>query len=486
MGTDTPAEQDLLLPGDIDPQSSVAHNPWTRSFNNTEYGKEAVVPGDEQRRRSIFNDFGAVLLGTCIMLSLAMIHFLPVPTTISQRVDRILEETPLIDGHNDLAILIRFLHKNKIYDSNFTTPFDEGGMYGHVDLPRLKQGKNGGAFWSAYAPCPENGTDFSHENYAETVAFTYSQIDLLTRLQAAYPDVFSPPPNSSTALSAFKSHQLISPLAIEGLHQIGNSLSNLRNYYALGARYATLTHNCHNIYADAALLETPIGVIPSTPLHHGVSPAGRLLINEMNRLGMIVDLSHVSQDTMRDVLGGSSSSPSTWPGSSAPVIFSHSSAHALCPHPRNVPDSILHLVQQRNSLVMVNFSPDFVSCVPNPSDPTGMPSFYEPNSTLAHVVSHIMHIGDLIGYEHVGLGSDFDGIPNTPRGLEDVSKYPDLLAEMLRRGVSDTDAAMVAGGNVLRVWAEVDRVALEMQRAGVKPVEDELPALHFVSATGFE
>jgi membrane dipeptidase len=244
----------------------------------------------------------------------------------------------------------------------------------------------------------------------------------------------------------------------------------------LGVRYATLTHNCHNAYADAALVELPGGgVEKSKPRWGGVSPAGRELIHEMNRLGMIVDLAHVSQDTMRDVLGGSDD----WKGSAAPIIYSHSSAYTLCPHPRNVPDDILQLVKDRNSLVMVNFSPDFISCYTNSSDPSGMPVFYPGNSTLEHVVRHIMHIGNLIGYDHVGLGSDFDGILTTPEGLEDVSKFPGLVAEMLRQGVSDRDAGKVVGGNILRVWQDVDNIASKMQRAGVKPAEDKLPSLRW-------
>lgn len=303
------------------------------------------------------------------------------------------------------------------------------------------------------------------------VAFTLDQIDLLTRLQAAYPSHFSLPGNSSTAISAFQSGQLISPIIIEGLHQIGNRISNLRLYYSLGVRYATLTHNCHNIYADAALEELPGGGIGvATPYWKGVSPAGRNLIKEMNRLGMIVDLAHVSPNTMRDVLAGRDG----WEGSAAPIIFSHSSAYAICPHPRNVPDDILHLVKKRNSLVMINFSPDFVSCIANPNNENGLPDFYPNNSTLKHVVTHIKHIADLIGYEHVGLGSDFDGIPSTPEGLDDVSKFPDLVAEMLRQGISDDEAAMVVGGNLLRVWRDVDAVAIKLQSAGTKPVEDEL------------
>lgn len=197
----------------------------------------------------------------------------------------------------------------------------------------------------------------------------------------------------------------------------------------------------------------------------------------MNRLGMIVDLAHVSQDTMRDVLGASDS----WNGSAAPIMFSHSSAYSICPHPRNVPDDILQLVKQRNSIVMVNFSPDFISCTANSSNPSGLPDFYPKNSTLEQVVRHIMHIGDLIGYDHVGLGSDFDGILNVPKGLEDVSKFPDLVAKLLVSGVKDDDARKIVGGNVLRVWKDVDAVAEKMQKAGVKPIEDKLPSLRLES-----
>jgi membrane dipeptidase len=238
-------------------------------------------------------------------------------------------------------------------------------------------------------------------------------------------------------------------------------------------RYATLTHNCHNIYADAAIISLPDGSNAAyQPLWHGVSEAGKELIHEMNRLGMIVDLAHVSTDTMRDVLGGNPD----YEGSLAPPIFSHSSAYAICPHPRNVPDDILQLVKKKKSIVMVNFSPDFISCTPN-DDPSGIPDYYEKNSTLAQVVKHIRHIGELIGYDYVGLGSDFDGIMDTPKGLDDVSKFPDLVAELLKQGVSDKDAGKIVGGNLLRVWKDVDAVAERLQGKGEKPLEDKLPDL---------
>ncbi|KAI2623291.1 putative dipeptidase [Hypoxylon sp. NC1633] len=393
------------------------------------------------------------------------------PKSVEERVHKILLDTPLIDGHNDLAILIRFMYDNHIYNKNFTEPFENGGLPMHVDLPRLRNGQNGGAFWSVFTPCPENGTDYSDENYAPSVQLTLQQIDLMTRLQSAYPTEFSGiPVDSKSALAAFKRGKFISPLGIEGLHQIGNSVANLRRFYALGVRYATLTHNCGNIFADAALRENPFGKAP--PVWAGVSPKGRELINEMNRIGMLVDLSHTSVDTMRDVLGGSDE----WAGSKAPVMFSHSSAFTICPHPRNVPDDVLHLVKEKNSIVMVNFSPDFVSCVDKGAE-NGVPEFFPENNTLSHVADHITYIGDLIGYDHVGLGSDFDGIPNTPKGLDDVSKYPDLIAELLRRGISDKDAAKIAGGNILRVWGDVEKVASKLQAKGEPVLEDDLSSL---------
>ena len=307
---------------------------------------------------------------------------------------------------------------------------------------------------------------------------TLSQLDLLGRLTVKYPKVFSPPSlNSSAALTAFKQGgHLISPIGVEGLHQIGNSFSNLRLYHSLGVRYATLTHNCNNAFADAALTTDPSGQTIAGPAYwHGLSDRGKIAITEMNRMGMLVDLAHVSKQTMLDVLGAN---PKKFSGSRAPIIFSHSSAYALCPHPRNVPDDVLQLVKKTNSIVMVNFSPDFISCTPSNSK-TGLPDFYPPNSTLYQVARHITYIGNLIGYDHVGLGSDFDGIPTTPEGLDDVSKYPDLIAELLRIGVSDSDAAKVIGQNIIRVWGDAEKMASEMQEEGVRPAQDHIEKMHF-------
>lgn len=367
---------------------------------------------------------------------------------------------------------MRATYGNKIYGSDFIKRFAFGNLTGHVDAPRLAEGKVGGSFWSVFVPCPKDGSDFSEENYVESVRMTYEQVDVMTRIQEEFSGMLSKPPTGNTAMAEFHRGKIISPFGIEGLHSIGNSFTNLRAFHKLGVRYATLTHNCHNIYADAALTEIPGGGIKKAdPLWNGVSEKGKILVSEMNRLGMIVDLAHVSEATMRDVLGEGKDG---WIGSQAPVIFSHSSAHALCPHPRNPTDEILQLVKKTNSVVMVNFYPGFISCTASDSE-DGLPEFYAPNATLSQVAEHILHIGNLIGFDHVGLGSDFDGIQSTPTGLEDVSKYPDLIAELLRRGVNDTDAAKVAGGNLLRVWKEVDEVALKLQADGALPVEDDLP-----------
>lgn len=308
---------------------------------------------------------------------------------------------------------------------------------------------------------------------------------MIQRLAAIYPAYFTSTPSTHAAHHAFKSHDLISPTGIEGLHQIGNSPSILRLYQSLGVRYATLTWNCHNRFADAAIItENHTNTFVASPLHHGLSAAGRDLVLEMNRIGMLVDLSHVSDETMRSTLVGndtlSATDPITgqqapWKGSIAPPIFSHSSARSLCPHPRNVPDDILMLVKERNGIVMVNFNPDFISCSPPPPDSVSrMPVFEKENNTLAQVARHIMHIGQLIGYEHVGLGSDFDGIEHVPEGLEDVSKFPDLVAELLRNGVSKKEVKGVVGENILRVWKEAERVSEMLKRKGARVLEDDV------------
>lgn len=411
-------------------------------------------------------------------------HPEPVPRrparTIGQRVSNILDETPLIDGHDDLAIFLRFAYKNKIHTKTFQDRFENGNMEMNVDLPRLRQGKVGGAFWSAFVPCPKNASyDFSDSTYAEAVSTTLSQIDLIRRLQTYYPTTFSPAHSTpSQALALFHSNKsLVSPISIEGLHQIPQSapMSTIRLYYALGVRAATLTWNCHNAFADAALISSnSTGETIPAPYHRGgLTAAGRSLIREMNRLGMLVDLAHTSYWTQKAVLSNGTSA--------APVIYSHSSAFALCQHPRNVHDDMLELVKDTNSLVMINFSPDFISCLPPPNSSV-LPELYEANNTLHQVARHVVYVGEKIGYDHVGFGSDFDGIMTTPKGLEGVDKFPDLVAELLRMGVKDEDVSKVVGGNLLRVWQKAEDVALKMHEEGVLEGEDEVKEWGKISA----
>ncbi|KAK4942205.1 hypothetical protein LTR10_017962 [Elasticomyces elasticus] len=392
------------------------------------------------------------------------------PTSFKDRISAILEGTPLIDGHNDLAIFIRGAYKNKIHNKTFEDKFTHGGLELNVDLPRLQAGQVGGSFWSAFVVCPENASDdFSDESYASAVANTLSQIDLVRRLQDQYPSNFTSATSSlSTALSNFhNTKSLISPISIEGLHQIPQSapLSTLRLYYALGVRAATLTWNCHNAFADAALISSSKGTVVAPYHRGGLTSAGRQVVREMNRLGMLIDISHTSYWTQKAVLSNRTST--------APVIYSHSSAFTLCPHPRNVHDDILELVKETGSLVMINFSPSFISCLPPPNSSV-LPEFYEKNNTLHQVARHVVYVGEKIGYDYVGLGSDFDGMGElTPVGLEGVDKYPDLIAELLKMGVSDKDAGKVAGGNLLRVWRTAEGVAKRLQSTTLEG-EDEV------------
>ncbi|EMC91424.1 hypothetical protein BAUCODRAFT_326972 [Baudoinia panamericana UAMH 10762] len=438
-----------------------------RTLDGVQYAKPAV--NKPVRRLRFPLAIAGVILALLLLLRTLGLLIGILPWTTQTGAASLLSKYPLIDGHVDFLILVRAMYGNRIYEKNFTKPFEEGGLYGHVDIPKLDAGHMGGAFWSAWVPCPSDGFDFSDEVYAPFVKATLEQLDLYNRLSVRYPKYFTLPRSAAEAEQNFyREGKLISPLAIEGLHQIGNSLATLRLYHRLGVRYSTLTWNCHNKYADAAAVTVDGEFGKSKPYHGGVSKAGHELILEMNRLGMLVDLSHVSIDTMRDVLGGAPEKG--WNGSIAPPIFSHSSAYALCPHPRNVPDDVLQLVKERNSLVMVNFAPDFVSCKSS-NNTNGLPDFVEETSTLEHVVEHIMHIGGLIGYDHVGLGSDFDGIPSTPRGLEGVEKYPDLVQMLLDKGVKEHDVGKVVGRNLLRVWHEADRVAARLQKE-IDPVED--------------
>lgn len=389
-----------------------------------------------------------------------------------EKARRVLLAVPLVDGHNDLPWYIR---------NDFTqAPMDiekydlRRPTSGNTDLARLQRGMVGGQFWSVYVP-----GDYRDSGYARV---QLEQIEIARRVIAKYPDVLQPAFTAQDIWTAHAAGRVGSLLGMEGGHVIENSLGALRAYFDLGARYLTLTHNVTLDWADAAV---------DTARHGGLSRFGEEVVREMNRLGMLVDLSHVSPGTMSDVLNVAE----------APVIFSHSSARALTDVPRNVPDSILRRLKSNGGVVMVTFVPGFVSQkiadwnrarasrlaalqrrLPRDSAAVtrGISQWDAanpaPKSTLGDVADHIEHVRRLAGVDHVGIGSDFDGTGNQlPVGLEDVSTFPALVAELSRRGWSEEDLRKLAGENTLRVMTHAERIAARLRRerpASTRTIEE--------------
>jgi membrane dipeptidase len=371
----------------------------------------------------------------------------------------VLESTILIDGHNDLPWEIRTSHDapRDVEAYDLRTP-----RQGMTDLARLAEGKVGAQFWSIYIP-----GEIRDSGYARV---QLEQFDIARRMIARYPERLVLALTADDIVRAKKQKKIASLLGMEGGHAIENSLGALRAYYALGARYLTLTHNVTLDWADAAM---------DTARHGGLTAFGREVVREMNRLGMLVDLSHVSPAVMSNVLDIAE----------APVIFSHSSARALVDHRRNVPDSILARLPRNGGVVMVTFVPSFVSRRAQQGEDAAdsaialltkditdvaerrrrvreyLAAHPVPNATLADVADHIEHVRRVAGVDHVGLGSDFDGITRAPDGLEDVSTFPALFAELIRRGWSDADLRKLAGENVLRALRQAEGAARRLQAA---------------------
>jgi len=364
----------------------------------------------------------------------------------------LLKTAPLVDGHNDLPWEIRDDPKAKgdvaLYDLRQHTP-------GETDLDRLHQGQLSAQFWSVWIPA-EMKTGFARVQL--------EQIDLARRMIERYPEVFIFATRAADIPRAKREGKLASFLGMENGQALENSLGALRAYYDLGVRYMTLTHWRTSDWADAAT---------DKPLHDGLTPFGKEVVREMNRLGMLVDISHVSPKTMSDVLDVSE----------APVIFSHSSALAICDHPRNVPDPILERLARNGGVVMVTFIPAFVSqaardwgrglddatgAVTGTADLRRIHDEYEaahgpePKATLAQVADHIEHVAKVAGIDHVGIGSDFAGVA-MPVGLEDVTRYPYLLAELIRRGWKDEDLRKLAGENLVRAFTQAEAAAARLQ-----------------------
>nr|XP_040582175.1 uncharacterized protein LOC121130504 [Lepeophtheirus salmonis] len=403
-------------------------------FIRNKFGRFILCTGLKLRRQH-WCFLGCILLVTVIIIcSLnGFVSSSPMdsssPEMHRQMVVSLLKEVPLIDGHNDLPWNIRKFVHNKLDTVNFThnlkfiEPWSKS-KWSHTDISRMVAGKIGCQLWVAYAPCGAQHKD--------AIQVTLEQIDLIKRLSDQYSQL-KLVRTSDELIRAHGEGKIASLITVESGHSIGTSLAVLRMFHRLGARSLTLTHNCNTPWADCSKADIP-GTIPE---HNGLTQFGRTVVEEMNRLGMIVDLSHSSIQTARDTLAVSD----------APVIFSHSSAQALCNSTRNIPDNLLRLVAEKKGLVMVNFFSYFLTC--------------SNHSTVKDVIAHLSHIRKIAGIDHVGIGASYDGINSTPSGLEDVTKYPTLFASLLATGVwSLEDLKKLAGLNFLRVFREVERSAI--------------------------
>jgi membrane dipeptidase len=372
----------------------------------------------------------------------------------------VLAKSILFDGHNDLPWAIRG-YKAAPGDLAAYDIRERAPESGQTDIPRLRAGGVGAVFWSVYTPGEATG------GFART---QLEQIDIARRLIERYPGTFTLASTAADIRAAKAAGKIGGMLGAEGGHAIEDSLALLRMYYHLGVRYMTLTHNSHTSWADSAM--------DAAPGRGGLNALGEQVVGEMNRLGMLVDLSHTAPDTMRDAIRVSK----------APVIFSHSNAYALCNIPRNVPDDVIKSLPANGGVLMVSFVAGFSSQAAADVTLPAMKAYLEraqgkpeaertkiyeeiraelrakmPKVTIADVADHIDYIRKIAGVDHIGIGSDFDGNDNWPEGLSDVSMFPNLFAELIRRGWSDEDLMKVAGGNVLRALEQAERVAKELQ-----------------------
>jgi membrane dipeptidase len=386
----------------------------------------------------------------------------PIDPKVQARIDRVLKATPLIDGHNDLPEQLRENYGLSV-DGLASGADQRSGHPLMTDMARLHAGRVGGQFWSVYIPSEVTGD--------AAIRATLEQIDTVKRLVKAYPQDLELARTADDIVRIHKAGKVASLIGVEGGHQIGGSLAALRAYYDLGARYMTLTHFKNNEFADSAT---------DDPKWHGLNDFGRTVVHEMNRLGMLVDLSHVSSETMSDAIEASK----------APVIFSHSDARALADHPRNVPDDILRRLPANGGIVMVNFYTGHLSepyrqwSAEHAAEGARLDSLYvgqpdarkakladweqahpAPKAEIGLIADHIEHVVKIAGDDHVGLGGDLDGIgyDEAPPGMNSVSGYPLLFAELIRRGWSDADLAKLAGGNLLRVMRRAEAVAASMK-----------------------
>jgi membrane dipeptidase len=402
-----------------------------------------------------------LLLAGVLAMIPAALQAQPIDPKVQARIDRILKATPLIDGHNDLPGQLADNYKRSV--EGLTSGTDQRKVPLMTDMARLHQGDVGAQFWSVFIDSSIHGD--------EAIRQTLQEIDIVDRMVHAYPNDLEMAYTADDIVRIHREGKIASLIGIEGGHQIGGSLAALRQFYRLGARYMTLAHFTNSDVADSAT---------DDPKWNGLSPFGKTVVGEMNRMGMLVDLAHVSAKTMKDAIAVSK----------APVIFSHSSAMAIADHPRNVPDDVLQLLPANGGVVMVNFYSGYVSdaarkwnadegaeearlkalLVGRPKEREAALDAWkkanpEPPTTVGQVADHIEHIVKIAGYDHVGIGGDLDGIPyeEAPAGMNSVSGYPLLFAELIRRGWSDENLAKLAGGNVLRVMRQAEAVSASMK-----------------------
>lgn len=408
---------------------------------------------------------GLSLIGSLVpVLSLGLAARADEPPAVSERAQQVHRSGLLVDGHNDLPWEIRQKAGGDLAKYDLATPLP----FGHTDIPRLRAGGVKAQFWSVWIP----GT---HDDPARTVL---QQVDLVYRMIDRYPKDFALALSADDVERIAGEGKIACLIGMEGGVAIENSLALLRDFHRLGARYMTLTHNETLDWADAATDDAR---------HGGLTPFGEQVVREMNRLGMLVDISHVSPETMADVLRVSK----------APVIASHSNAKALCASPRNVPDEILAQMKSNGGVIMVNFYSGFVhpenatrlarareelkAKYPDPAEyRKALSAWFDanpmPRATLAQVADHVDYLVKTAGIDHVGIGSDFDGINSTPIGLEDVSCYPRLTDELLRRGYSEPDIHKILGGNVLRAFRKAGEVAAELRKSTAPELDGPTPA----------
>ncbi|XP_060066331.1 dipeptidase 1-like [Ylistrum balloti] len=399
----------------------------------------------------------ALLIGLAVAIPMSKRDASPSNTSFLQPARDFLENHVLIDGHNDLPWQYRRYASNKVYSVNLNedtriqwppgtpmTDYSYEAIFPQTDIPRLRAGRVGAQFWAAFIICAATAKDAVRQGF--------DQVDVIHKMIRKYPETFTLALSADDIETVFANKKIASLIGLESGHMIGNTLGVLRMYYKVGVRYMTLTHSCDNDWADNYKADENGGI------SKGLTSFGKIVVKEMNRLGMMVDLSHVSRQTMLDAIETSA----------APVIFSHSSVFSICSHYRNVQDDVLLKLRDNNGIIMINFYTGYIN---NATD-------HRNTTTVQQVADHIDYVKNYIGVDYVGLGADYDGVATMPIELQDVSTFPVLIAELMKRNWSTEELSKLAGQNLLRVFRDVERV--RNAKSNEKPFEDIIDPATFV------